>query len=242
MDRLSFRPRGPLPRGLGSFVGGHSAARYRGKRGVSKMAEVTFQKLSAYVRGRVAYFRAQQFKELFERINPWMRAPLRSMQLAKWKKPRKFQPAMIAAGVPAWRARRTWVKMKAWRSVNRKEVKIVLSGRYQPCCREGVARAATSSRIAAERASTRLARVCLRPASGESREAASFGRVGADVFSRVSRAAKSLRGPVSERRVSWQSGKPCTYARRVTAPNLSLYKASLSPARQCLCRWWMSAG
>ncbi len=84
------------------------------------------QKLSEYLQGWVAYFRVQQFKELFERIDPWIRARLRSMQLAKWKKPGKFQRAMIAAGFPAWRARRTWVRMAAWRSVNRKEVKIVL--------------------------------------------------------------------------------------------------------------------
>jgi len=84
------------------------------------------QKLGKYLRGWAAYFRVQQSKELFERIDPWIRARLRSMQLAKWKKPGKFQRAMIAAGFPVWRARRTWVRMAAWRSVNRKEVKIVL--------------------------------------------------------------------------------------------------------------------
>ena len=84
-------------------------------------------KLSKYLRGWVAYFRVQEFKELFARIDPWIRARLRSIQLSKWKKPRKFQRVMIAAGFPAWEARRTWVAMKAWRSVRRKEVRFVLS-------------------------------------------------------------------------------------------------------------------
>jgi RNA-directed DNA polymerase len=84
------------------------------------------QRLNRYLRGWVAYFGVQQFRELFGRIDPWIRNRLRSMQLAKWKKPGKFQRVMIAAGVPPWRARKTWVAMKAWRSVRREEVRIIL--------------------------------------------------------------------------------------------------------------------
>jgi hypothetical protein len=49
------------------------------------------------------------------------------MQLAKWKKPKKFQRAMINAGVPVWRARRVWVAMRSWQSANRREVLRVLN-------------------------------------------------------------------------------------------------------------------
>jgi RNA-directed DNA polymerase len=83
-------------------------------------------RLSRYLRGWVEYFGVQEFKGRFERIDPWIRDRIRSMQLAKWKKPRKFQRVMIAAGFPVWRARRTWVAMGAWRSVCRPEVRIVL--------------------------------------------------------------------------------------------------------------------
>ena len=48
------------------------------------------------------------------------------MQLSRWKKPKKFQRVMIKAGFPVWRARRTWVAMRAWHSVRRAEVLIVL--------------------------------------------------------------------------------------------------------------------
>ncbi len=84
------------------------------------------QRLNLYLRGWVAYFGVQEFRELFGRIDPWIRNRLRSMQLAKWKKPRKFQRVMIAAGYPARRARRIWVAMRAWRSVRREEVRTVL--------------------------------------------------------------------------------------------------------------------
>jgi len=48
------------------------------------------------------------------------------MQLAKWKKPKKFQRAMIQAGIPVWRARRVWVAMRSWQSASRREVLRVL--------------------------------------------------------------------------------------------------------------------
>jgi hypothetical protein len=35
------------------------------------------------------------------------------MQFAKWKKPKKFQAAMVAVEVPVWRARRIWVMMRS---------------------------------------------------------------------------------------------------------------------------------
>ena len=55
---------------------------------------------------------------------------LRSMQLKKWKKPKKFQRMMIQAGFQPHEARRTRVKMNRWQSVNRKEVRFVLNLRW----------------------------------------------------------------------------------------------------------------
>jgi len=49
------------------------------------------------------------------------------MQLKKWKKPKKFQRVMIKAGFNPKEAHKTWVKMKRWRSIFRKEIKMVLN-------------------------------------------------------------------------------------------------------------------
>ncbi len=85
------------------------------------------QKLGEYLRGWAAYFRVQEMKALFGHFDQWIRMRLRSMQLRKWKKPAKFRRAMLAAGIPRREAMRARVRMRAWRSVNRKEVKLVLT-------------------------------------------------------------------------------------------------------------------
>jgi RNA-directed DNA polymerase len=90
------------------------------------MYQVT-QNLNEYLRGWVAYFRIQESQQrLFRDLDAWTRSRLRSMQLKKWKKPRKFQRMMIRAGFQPQEARRTRVKMNRWQSVNRKEVRFVL--------------------------------------------------------------------------------------------------------------------
>lgn len=75
--------------------------------------------LNCYLRGWVGYFGIQEFRKLFRDLDGWIRSRLRSTQLKKWKKPRKFQRAMIAAGLDPPHARRTWVKMNRWQSVMR---------------------------------------------------------------------------------------------------------------------------
>jgi RNA-directed DNA polymerase len=57
--------------------------------------------LNEYLRGWVEYFRIQEFKQLFGIMDQWVRNRLRSMQLAKWKKPKKFQRVMISKGFPS---------------------------------------------------------------------------------------------------------------------------------------------
>ena len=80
------------------------------------------QELKVYLRGWVGYFRIQEFRNLFRDLDGWIRSRLRSMQLKKWKNPRKFQIMMIR-----YEARRVWVKMNRWQSVMRKEVRFVMN-------------------------------------------------------------------------------------------------------------------
>jgi hypothetical protein len=83
--------------------------------------------LNEYVRGWLAYYRVQEFRKIFGDLDGFIRSRLRSMQLKKWKKPRKFQRMMIRAGYKVARARRTWVKMNRWQSVMRPEVRFVMT-------------------------------------------------------------------------------------------------------------------
>jgi group II intron reverse transcriptase/maturase len=69
------------------------------------------QDLNSYMRGWIAYFRIQEFKYLFRDFDAWIRSRLRSVQLKKWKNPRKFQHHAIKAGLPLHQAHRIWVKM-----------------------------------------------------------------------------------------------------------------------------------
>ncbi len=85
------------------------------------------QELNVYLRGWVGYFRIQEFRILFRDLDGWIRSRMRSMQLKKWKKPRKFQRMMIRAGYKLHEARRVWVKMNRWQSVMRKEVRFVMN-------------------------------------------------------------------------------------------------------------------
>ncbi len=85
------------------------------------------QELNVYLRGWVGYFRIQEFRNLLRDLDGWIRSRLRSMQLKKWKNPRKFQRMMIRAGYKPYEARRAWVKMNRWQSVIRKEVRFVMN-------------------------------------------------------------------------------------------------------------------
>jgi hypothetical protein len=84
------------------------------------------QDLNEYLRGWVGYFGIQEFSKPFAELDGWIRSRLRSMQLKKWKNPRKFQRMMIRAGYKD-KARRTWVRMTKWQSVRRKEVRFVMN-------------------------------------------------------------------------------------------------------------------
>jgi group II intron reverse transcriptase/maturase len=84
------------------------------------------EELNVYLRGWVSYFRIQEFRMLFRDLDGWIRSRLRSMQLKKWKNPRKFQRMMIRAGFKPQQAHRVWVKMNKWQSVERREVRFVM--------------------------------------------------------------------------------------------------------------------
>ena len=85
------------------------------------------QGLNVYLKGWVGYFRIQEFRNIFRDFDRWIRSRLRSMQLKKWKNPRKFQRMMIQTGYKPYEARRVWVKMNKWQSVRRREVRFVMS-------------------------------------------------------------------------------------------------------------------
>ena len=83
--------------------------------------------LNEYLEGWVGYFRIQEFQKIFKELDGFIRSRLRSMQLKKWKKPKKFQRMLIRAGFPVDEARRIWVKMDTWQSVMRSPVRILLN-------------------------------------------------------------------------------------------------------------------
>ncbi len=56
------------------------------------------QDLNEYLRGWMAYYRVQEFRKIFGELDGFIRSRLRSMQLKKWKKPKKFQRMMIRNG------------------------------------------------------------------------------------------------------------------------------------------------
>jgi len=85
------------------------------------------EELNKYLRGWVGYFGIQEFKYLFRNLDAWIRSRLRSTQLKKWKKPRKFQRIMIKAGFDPTQAHRVWVKMNRWQSVMRRPVRFVMN-------------------------------------------------------------------------------------------------------------------
>jgi RNA-directed DNA polymerase len=85
------------------------------------------QDLNSYMQGWIAYFRIQEFKYLFRDLDAWIRSRLRSVQLKKWKNPRRLQHYAIKAGLPPHQAQRVWVKMNKWQSTTRKEVRIVMN-------------------------------------------------------------------------------------------------------------------
>jgi group II intron reverse transcriptase/maturase len=119
----------------------------RGKIRVSNKARIKFKKkvreltrrnnplsmhqvikeLNTYLRGWVSYFGIHEFRYLFRDLDSWIRSRLRSTQLKKWKKPKKFQRIMIKAGFKPQEARRTWVRMNRWLSVKRREVRFVMN-------------------------------------------------------------------------------------------------------------------
>lgn len=84
-------------------------------------------KLNEYLRGWVGYFGIQEFRYLFRDLDAWIRSRLRSTQLKKWKKPKKFQRIMINSGFAPKEAHRVWIKMDRWQSVLRPPVRFVMN-------------------------------------------------------------------------------------------------------------------
>ena len=83
--------------------------------------------LNDFLRGWGGYFRLQELRKTLRELDEFTRSRLRSMQLKKWKKPKKFQRMMIRLGFPVEQARKTWVKMNVGRTAKRLIVKYVLN-------------------------------------------------------------------------------------------------------------------
>lgn len=83
-------------------------------------------KLNEYLNGWIGYYHIQEFKGPLSDLDAFIRNRLRSMQLKKWKNPKKFQRIMIKAGWDVARAKRTWIRMQNWQSVVRPEVRQTL--------------------------------------------------------------------------------------------------------------------
>ena len=87
--------------------------------------------LNVYLKGWIGYFRIQEYRTVLRPLDAFIRKRLRSMQLKKWKRPKKFQRMMIRlAGYSPQEACRTWVQMGKWHSIHRPVVRFTLSNRW----------------------------------------------------------------------------------------------------------------
>ena len=78
---------------------------------VLKAGVLVDAKIIEYLRGWVSYFGIQEFRVIFRAYDGWIPSRLRSMQLKKWKEPRKFQRMLVGGGDKPDQARRLWVKL-----------------------------------------------------------------------------------------------------------------------------------
>ena len=82
--------------------------------------------LNVYLKGWVGYFTVEETQTTMGNLDGWIRRRLRSMQLKKWKKPKKFQAKMRKAGYSVYYSEKTWLKMDVWRSSRNPKVHRVL--------------------------------------------------------------------------------------------------------------------
>lgn len=85
------------------------------------------QELNEKLRGWMSYFRVQEFRRPIEELDWFIRSRLRSMQLKKWKNPRRLQREMFRQRYKPQEVRSTWIKMNRWQSVNIPIVKFILN-------------------------------------------------------------------------------------------------------------------
>ena len=89
------------------------------------------EQLNEYLRGWIGYFRIQEYRSVLRPLDEFIRNRLRSMQLKKWKRPKKFQRMMIRlAGSSPQEAGKVWVQMGKWHSIHRPAVRFTLNNRW----------------------------------------------------------------------------------------------------------------
>ncbi len=87
--------------------------------------------LNVYLEGWIGYFRIQEHRSVLRPLDAFIRNRLRSVQLKKWKRPKKFQRMLIRlAGYSPQDARKVWVQMGKWASVHRPCVRFALHNRW----------------------------------------------------------------------------------------------------------------
>ncbi len=133
VEFLSFQIRKPDKIGIGHKAKGRFKQRVREltRRNNPLSTREVIRQLNEYLGGWVGYFRIQEFREALRLLDQFIRNRLRSMQLKKWKRPKKFQRMMIRlAGYSPQEACRTWVQMGKWHSIRRPVVRFTLSNRW----------------------------------------------------------------------------------------------------------------
>ena len=100
------------------------------KRSNGKSMCQVVEDINMFLGGWIGYFQLQESKRPLKDLDMFIRNRLRSMQLSKWKKPTKFQRMMIRLGRPVKEAKKTWVQMGRWQSVNRREVLFTLNNMW----------------------------------------------------------------------------------------------------------------
>ncbi len=128
VDLLGFQIlRGKLRVGNGAREKFKRRVRELTKRNNTLSTRQVILMLNEYLAGWVAYFCIQEFRQLFRHLDEWVRGRLRSIQLKKWKNRVKFQRIMIRTGYKPAEARKIWIKMDRWQSVERKEILFTLN-------------------------------------------------------------------------------------------------------------------
>jgi RNA-directed DNA polymerase len=84
------------------------------RQGRGKKLADTIERISRIARGWVAYFRLTGTKDVFEKLDGWIRRHLRDLQWRQWKTPRTRVKKLLELGLPKYQAEAAWNRMGPW--------------------------------------------------------------------------------------------------------------------------------